>query len=675
MSASSAKEERFAELSLPQAPVVRVVPPGPESRKYLELQARHESSAVSYSRGMPMAIRRARGATIEDVDGNVFIDLFGGAGVMAVGHAHPAAVEAARRQLELATHTLDIPTPARAGLVQVLLRFLPKELSRLFFGGPTGSDAVEQAIKLAKHNTGRHSFIAFSGSYHGMTAGALALTSAEPHKEGLRPLMPEVHFAPYAYCYRCPFGREEAGCGLECARYLEHLLDDPHSGVGKPAAVIIEPIQGEGGSVVPPDRFLPEVRRICDKHGVLLICDEIQCGLGRTGRMFAFEHTGVVPDIVTMSKALGGIGLPISGIAYREKLNTWPAGKTIGTFRGNLLAYAAGAAALSWMLETDLAGYALAAGEKALASLKALEKDSPIIGEARGRGLMFGVEFVKDKASREPAPELARQVRTGCHQRGVMIEIGGHYGNVARFLPPLVITESCCARGWRSSPRPCARRRSRAERYPPRARLTAAGPRAYLIRREDGASLAGKLQGEDTRLSRVRVSAREQPAPGAFLLRFERKLEFLPGQNVNVTVDPLLPPRAYSIASGVGDPFTEILFTVIEGGRLTPRLARLGPGDSVWMSGPFGSFRDGGGPSWWIAGGTGVAPFRAMVLSGDRRPACRAGGCWCRAAGCWSGCTSAACSASGWGRGTGRAAPGPGRRQRRPPRKGCTPGG
>ena len=447
MSASSPPEERFAGLSYPQAPVIRVVPPGPESKKYLELQARHESSAVSYARGMPMAIRRARGATIEDVDGNVYIDLFAGAGVMAVGHAHPAAVEAARRQLDEATHTLDIPNPARAGLVQVLLRILPKELSRLFFGGPTGSDAVEQAAKLAKHNTGRHSFLAFSGSYHGMTAGALALTSAESHKEGLRPLMPEVHFAPYAYCYRCPFGKTEDSCGLECARYFEHLLDDPHSGVGRPAAVIIEPIQGEGGSIVPPAGFLPEIRRICDRHEVLLVCDEIQCGLGRTGRMFAFEHTGVVPDIVTMSKALGGIGLPISGIAYREELNTWPAGKTIGTFRGNLLAYAAGAAALTWMLDTGLPGYALVLGEKVLATLKALEKDSSIVGEARGKGLMFGVEFVKDKGTKEPAPELARKVRTGCHQRGVMIELGGHYGNVARFLPPLVITESLLHKG------------------------------------------------------------------------------------------------------------------------------------------------------------------------------------------------------------------------------------
>lgn len=426
---------------------MRVTPPGPESRKYLDYQLAHESSAVSYARGMPMALRRGRGATLEDVDGNVYIDLFGGAGVMAVGHGHPQALEAARRQMEELTHALDIPHPARRELEEVLFEALPKPLTRVFFGGPTGSDAVEQAVKLARLNSKRIPLLAFEGSYHGMTAGALALTSALSHREGLLPLLPEVHFAPYAYCYRCPFGREESRCGLECAKYFEHLLEDPHSGVARPAAVIIEAIQGEGGSVVPPDRFLPEVRRICDKYGVLLICDEIQSGLGRTGKMFSFEHTGVVPDIATLSKALGGIGFPISAIAYREELNTLPPGKTIGTFRGNLIAYAAGAAALRFMREQDLPGYALQLGAKVLARLKALERDSAIVGEARGRGLMMGVEFVKDKATKEPASDYARRVRTLCHQRGVMIEIGGHYNNVARFLPPLVIPEGLIGKG------------------------------------------------------------------------------------------------------------------------------------------------------------------------------------------------------------------------------------
>jgi diaminobutyrate-2-oxoglutarate transaminase len=441
MSTTKKNSFNFADLSFSGAPKIRIPPPGPESKQLLEYQAAHESSAVSYAKGMPMAVRRARGATIEDMDGNIYIDCFGGAGVMAVGHANPEVLQAAHEQIDQVTHSLDIPTPARRSLEEILVDLLPKELTRLFFGGPTGSDAVEQAMKLARYNTKRIPFIAFEGGYHGMTSGALALTTTGSHKEGLLPLIPEVHFVPYAYCYRCAFGRQPETCAMECSRYLDHILEDPHSGVTRPAAVILEPIQGEGGSIVPPERFLPDIRKICDRHEVPLIYDEIQCGLGRTGRMFAFEHTGTVPDILTLSKALGGLGFPISAIAYRESLDTWPTAKTIGTFRGNMIAYAAGARALRFMLENELLKHTERLGRSALKLLKELERDSGIVGEARGKGLMLGVELVHDKASKKPAPELARKMRTVCHQRGVMIEVGGHYGNVARFLPPLVISQ------------------------------------------------------------------------------------------------------------------------------------------------------------------------------------------------------------------------------------------
>jgi len=189
------------------------------------------------------------------------------------------------------------------------------------------------------------------------------------------------------------------------------------------------------------------VREICDQYDIILIVDEIQAGFCRTGKMFSFEHTGTIPDIMTMSKALGGVGFPISAMAYREKLDTWPPGKHIGTFRGNMIAYAGGAAAIRFMQENDLADHATAVGGQILDSLKQLEGDSEIVGEARGKGLMLGVEFVKDKATKEPAPEIAAQVRTLCHQRGVLIEIGGHYFNVARFLPPLVVTAELAAKG------------------------------------------------------------------------------------------------------------------------------------------------------------------------------------------------------------------------------------
>jgi diaminobutyrate-2-oxoglutarate transaminase len=388
-----------------------------------------------------MALRRGRGATVEDVDGNIYIDCFAGAGVMAVGHGNPDVVAAAREQLDELTHALDFPTPARRNLVQALRPVLPAGLTRIFFGGPTGSDAVESAVKLAKLNTGRKPVVAFEGAYHGMSAGALSLSSGRAFKDRLLPLVPDVHFVPYAYCYRCAFGKRPESCGTQCAAYLDHVLDDPHSGVGTPAAVIVEPIQGEGGSLVPPEQFLPKVREICDHHHVLMIADEVQSGFCRTGRMFAVEHTGTSPDIMTMSKALGGIGLPIAGIAYRENLDTWPPGAHIGTFRGNVMAYAAGAAAVRFMVDHQLADHACRLGSSMLDSLREIERDSPFVGEARGKGLMLGVEFVKDKGTKEPAPDLASRVRTLCHRRGLLIEIGGHYSNVARFLPPLVITD------------------------------------------------------------------------------------------------------------------------------------------------------------------------------------------------------------------------------------------
>lgn len=437
----------FRQLSFSEAPVIKTEPPGQISREFLDFQTFSESAAVSYPKGLPMAVLRAKGATVEDVDGNIYIDFFGGAGVMNVGHSNPSVIEAARKQMADVTHTLDVPNPARRRLVEILLSLLPGSLNKLFFGGPTGSDAVEAAMKLAKYNKNRPPMIAFEGSYHGMTAGALSLTSGVRFKENFLPLLSEVHFVPYSYCYRCAFGREPETCDLDCAKYLEHVLEDPHSGIGKPSAVIVEAIQGEGGSIVPHDKFIPRVREICDKYDVLLIMDEVQAGFCRTGKMFSFEHTGVLPDIVTMSKALGGVGFPISGLAFRQELDTWPPGKHIGTFRGNVVAYAAGHAAMRFMVDNHLAEHAMEIGRQMLSLLKEIEKESEIIGEARGKGLMLGVELVRDKGSKKPAPEFAKEIRSFCHRHGLLIEIGGHYDNVARFIPPLILTEDFARKG------------------------------------------------------------------------------------------------------------------------------------------------------------------------------------------------------------------------------------
>jgi diaminobutyrate-2-oxoglutarate transaminase len=437
----------FRSLSFPKAPVIKTKPPGPRSKEYLDFQSAHEGSAVSYPRGMPMALSHARGATVEDVDGNVYLDFFGGAGVMNVGHSNPKVLEDVSKQLSRLTHSLDFPSEPRKALVDTLLPLFPAPLNRVFFGGPTGSDAVEAAMKLAKYNTQRQPMISFEGAYHGMSSGALSLSGGLSFKEDFLPLIPEVHFVPYAYCYRCAFGKNPETCDLDCVKYIEHVLENPHSGVGKPAALIVEAIQGEGGSIVPPDEFLTGIREICDKHNVIMIVDEIQAGLCRTGKMFAFEHSRVVPDIITLSKGLGGLGFPISCIVYKEELDSLPAGKHCGTFRGNVIAYTAGAAALRFMIENNLAEHSLNLGEKMLSWLKEIEKDSSIVGEARGRGLMLGIELVIDKASKEPAPDFAQKVRTSCHQKGLLVEIGGHHSNVVRFLPPLILTEELAKKG------------------------------------------------------------------------------------------------------------------------------------------------------------------------------------------------------------------------------------
>jgi diaminobutyrate-2-oxoglutarate transaminase len=433
--------KKFEYLSVSDAPRIVVTPPGPRSLEILKMQEDLESSSVSYPKGMPMALERGKGATLEDVDGNIYIDCFSGAGVMALGHGHPEVLKAAHEQIDKITHTLDIPSETRMKMVKALRGILPKELSRVFFGGPTGSDAVEQAIKLARFNTQRYGIIAFEGAYHGMTGASLAVTSDSGHRDGIGPLVPGVQFIPFPYRYRNPFGCPEEMVDEFAAENLERVLDDSHSGYSKPAAVILEAVQGEGGTIIPTPRFLQRVREITKAHGVLMICDEIQCGLGRTGKMFAFEHAGIVPDIITISKALGGVGFPISAIAFREELNTMPTGKSIGTFRGNMVAFAAGAAALNWMVDNQVPEYGAELGKKAMARFKEIEKNSKILGEARGIGLMIALEIVEDKKSRKPATDLTKMVRKLAHQRGVMIEVGGHHNNVARLLPPLIISE------------------------------------------------------------------------------------------------------------------------------------------------------------------------------------------------------------------------------------------
>ena len=441
---------KFEELSFEEAPLIKNSIPGPNSKKILQLQEEIEGKPVSYPKGSPVAFAKGFGASIKDVDGNVFIDFFGGAGVLALGHCNPFIQDKVEETQKNITHTLDFPTKIRMELVEKIQNVLPGDLknnSKILFGGPTGSDAVESAIKLSKIITKRHGIIAFEGSYHGMTSGALALTSGKSWKQNYLPLIPEVHFVPFAYSYRCPFKTKTAEeCANACADFYEHILEDPHSGVVDPAMTIIEPIQGEGGSIVPHNSFVRRITEISNKYEIPIVFDEIQAGFCRTGKFFSSEHSEASSDIVTISKALGG-GYPLSAIAYRQDLDVWSKGAHIGTFRGNVTAMAAGSASIDFMLENNLMNYVEELGNYILSKLEKCEKNSVIVGEVRGKGLMIGVEIVEDKESKKPSPELCMRIRDEMFQRGVIIEIGGHYNNVLRFLPPLVITKKLAETG------------------------------------------------------------------------------------------------------------------------------------------------------------------------------------------------------------------------------------
>ncbi len=443
-------EEVIGKIHFLEAPKIVVEPPGPKAIALLKMQEELEGKAVLYPSSIPFVPEEGLGATIKDVDGNTYIDFFSGISVLNFGHSNPYILEKTIEQLKKLAHTLDFPTEYREKLVEKLLLIAPGEMknrSKVLFGGPTGSDAIESAIKLAKWITRKHAVIAFEGSYHGQTSMSLNLSSGRRFKDPYIPLSPDVYFAPYAYCYRCPFKLEHPECGLRCSDYLEHLIEDPYSGIPTPAAILIEPIQGEGGIIIPPDGFLQRIRRIADKHGIPLIVDEIQAGMGRTGRWFACEHYNVTPDIVTLAKSLGGVGLPLSAIIYRKELDMWEPGAHLGTFRGNVVAMASGYAAIEFAEKIKLLDHVTKLGEEALKYLKDVSLERRSIGEVRGKGLMIALELVKNKDTKEPDKELATKIQIKSFKKGVLVWKAGHYGNVIRLLPPLVITRELMMKG------------------------------------------------------------------------------------------------------------------------------------------------------------------------------------------------------------------------------------
>lgn len=416
----------------------------------LAQQRQRESNARTYPRRLPVALARAQGVYVEDVEGRVFIDCLAGAGTLALGHNHPAVIEAAEQLLcaRVPLHTLDLTTPVKERFVDDLMAVLPESFARtarILFCGPTGADAIEAALKLTRTATGRGTVLAFHGAYHGMTQGALALMGNLGPKVALGSSLHGVQFLPYPYSYRCPFrlgGDAGAAAGLA---YIENILSDPESGVPRPAAIILEAVQGEGGVIPAPVSWLRGLRALATRHDVPLILDEVQTGFGRTGYMFAFEHAGIEPDIVVVSKAVGG-GLPLSVVVCHERLDTWRPGAHAGTFRGNQLAMATGSATLAVLRAERLDVAARTLGERFQQRLGALAETRACIGEVRGRGLMVGVELVDSAVApdvlgaRPGAPAFAARVQHECLRRGLIVELGGRHGSVVRFLPPLIIT-------------------------------------------------------------------------------------------------------------------------------------------------------------------------------------------------------------------------------------------
>ncbi|MFD9289676.1 diaminobutyrate--2-oxoglutarate transaminase family protein [Streptomyces sp. NPDC060030] len=414
----------------------------------LRRQALRESAARTYARSLPIVPVRARGMTIEGADGRRYLDCLSGAGTLALGHNHPVVLEAVRKVIDSGAplHVLDLATPVKDTFTTELFSTLPKELAdnaRIQFCGPAGTDAVEAAFKLVRAASGRSELLSFTGAYHGMTAGALAASGGATDVRVTR--------LPFPHSYRCPFGAGgERGADI-AARWTEYLLDDPKGGVPAPAAMILEPVQGEGGVNPAPDGWMRRMREITQERSIALIADEVQTGVGRTGTFWAVEHSGIVPDVMVLSKAIGG-SLPLAVIVYRSELDLWQPGAHAGTFRGNQLAMAAGAATLAYVRENRLAERAGTLGARMLARLQALSADHPSIGDVRGRGLMIGIELVDPEAgpptvtaengsAPPPDPALAAAVQQECLRRGLIVEIGGRHGAVVRLLPPLTLTD------------------------------------------------------------------------------------------------------------------------------------------------------------------------------------------------------------------------------------------
>jgi 4-aminobutyrate aminotransferase len=411
--------------------------PGPRARRIIERDAAVLSP--SYTRCYPLVVDHADGAVVTDVDGNRFLDFNAGIAVVAAGHCHPAVVEAIQRQAARLIHMsgTDFYYENMVQLAEMLARLAPGDQRRRVYFGNSGAEAVEAALKLARHHSRRDKFIAFFGSFHGRTLGALSLTSRRPvQRAGFGPFMPGVHHVPYPYCYRCPYGKEQSTCNVECARAIEDQLFRTILPAEETAAIVIEPVQGEGGYIVPPRKFFDELAAVAKRRRILLVFDEVQSGMGRTGKMWAAEHFDANPDIFTVAKGIAS-GMPVSAMVANTEVMDWPPGSHASTFGGNPVSCSAAIATVE-LLEAGLIANAARVGNYMRSRMDSWPSRFPIVGDVRGLGLMIGIELVRDQQTKEKAVVERESIINMAFERGLLILGAGD--NVIRLSPPLTIT-------------------------------------------------------------------------------------------------------------------------------------------------------------------------------------------------------------------------------------------
>jgi 4-aminobutyrate aminotransferase len=418
-------------------PEIKTELPGPRAKEILNKDKKYISP--SYTRSYPLVMRRGYGAMIEDVDGNVFLDFNAGVAVCALGYGHPEIAEVVAKQAREFIHIsgTDYYYPHQTQLAEKLNEITPGNFNKRVHYGNSGAEAMEGALKAAIYSTSRNKFIAFRGAFHGRTFGTLSLTASRaPQRRGFGPQALDVTHVPFANPIRFPLERRDGETvGKRVARYIEQTVFRTTVPPEDCAAIVVEPVQGEGGYVVPSPDFLPELRRICDEHGIVLIVDEVQSGMGRTGKMWAVEHAGVVPDIICMAKAIGG-GLPLGVTLAREDLMTWHVGAHASTFGGNPVAIAAAMKTIE-ILENGLIKNAEEMGAFMMDRLRDLQNRHKCIVDVRGLGLMIGVEFARDAQTMEPWADLRDDVVLECFKRGLVIQGAGE--SAIRFSPPLLI--------------------------------------------------------------------------------------------------------------------------------------------------------------------------------------------------------------------------------------------